>query len=429
MDPCAVHQARTSSARAVLTDTVPVSSPLVSASPRSPRYLSLDQWRGIACLLVVVFHSTSVFAMTPRGGAVSTSGLDGLASAALAVGRIGWIGVPIFFVISGYAISAAADSSRRSGQGTPTYFRRRFRRIYPTYWAWILVQLAIVFALDVVLRPGMLTGSVAPVERPWEFTPIQWLGNLTLTESWRANVVPLGSPTDYLLGQTWTLCYEEQFYLVAGIVLIVRPQRFFSLALLVTAITLVVATVSANMNLPVRGFFFDGNWLMFAAGILVYWHLNYGSARTLVPALACLAIGLMYAMLLVTDVWQLNKYLFVGFVFAALILVLHRYDRTIARAATLHPLRFAGMICFSLYLSHAVIVRSLSIALRDAGLTSPTATLFVVLPACVALAVAVAWLLHVTVERRFLAPSTVPAPSDPLAPDGSAPVAIPGSWA
>lgn len=183
-----------------------VSPPFVSAQPRSPRYLSLDHWRGIACLLVVVFHSTSVFAMTPLAGAASTSGLDGLASTALAVGRIGWIGVPIFFVISGYAISAAADSSRRRGRGTATFFRRRVRRIYPTYWTWILVQVATVFALDAIIRPGMLTNSVAPIERPWEFTPIQWLGNLTLTESWRTNVVSLGSPTDYLLGQAWTLC-------------------------------------------------------------------------------------------------------------------------------------------------------------------------------------------------------------------------------
>jgi peptidoglycan/LPS O-acetylase OafA/YrhL len=236
---------------------------------------------------------------------------------------------------------------------------------------------------------------------------------LTLTESRRANVVSFGSPTDYLLGQAWTLCYEEQFYLVAGIALIVRPKRFFSLALVVTVVTLAVSSLAASMALPVGGFFFDGHWLMFAAGILVYWQVNYGSPKTLVAALACLATGLVYAVLIVTRAFQLNEYLFAGFAFAGLILALHPRDRTIAGEARLNALRFAETICFSLYLSHAVIVRSLCIALRDAGFTSPTATLLVVVPACVVVAVIVAWLLHVAVEQRFLSPTTVPATPEP----------------
>lgn len=190
-----------------------------------------------------------------------------------------------------------------------------------------------------------------------------------------------------------------------------------------------MSSLAASLDLPVGGFFFDGHWLMFAAGILVYWQVNYGSPRTLAPAVACLAIGLVYAVLIVTRVFQLNEYLFVGFAFAGPILVLHPHDQKIAAVASLNPLRFAGTICFSLYLSHAVVVRSLSIALRDAGLTSPTATLLVVLPACVGVAIAVEWLLHVAVERRFVAATTVPATPDRIAADTPAPAAARGSSA
>src|SRR6187397_1827750 len=124
--------------------------------PRSPRYLTLDHWRGVACLLVVLFHSSGIafLSMEAQGTAPQQEGLAGLA---LSITRIGWIGVPFFFVISGYAISATADSSRRDRGGPIGYFRRRIRRIYPPFWAMIVLQVAIVAAIDVFLTRGLLT--------------------------------------------------------------------------------------------------------------------------------------------------------------------------------------------------------------------------------------------------------------------------------
>ena len=197
-------------------------------SPRNPRYRSLDLWRGLACLLVVVFHSSGVaFLSLEAAGAGQT---DALGMGVLALTRIGWVGVPFFFVISGYAISATADVFRRRTGGTGNYFKRRFRRIYPPYWAMLVLMFVAVFAVDVVFAPHLLTGSIAPIERPWSFSPAQWLGNLSLTESWRHTALAGSDPRDYVMGQAWTLCYEEQFYLVTGIALLVWPARFFLIA-------------------------------------------------------------------------------------------------------------------------------------------------------------------------------------------------------
>src|SRR5437879_3595441 len=69
---------------------------------RSPRYESLTAWRGVACLLVVVYHST-------RGPLHELSGFT-----AFIFGILGkcWLGVPLFFVISGYCVTASADALR-----------------------------------------------------------------------------------------------------------------------------------------------------------------------------------------------------------------------------------------------------------------------------------------------------------------------------
>src|SRR5689334_7722377 len=74
--------------------------------PRNPRYASLDLWRGIACLMIVILHAAH-----HAGEAGQTAGT--LARAILAVFSKLGSGVPMFFVISGYCIAATSDSSRR----------------------------------------------------------------------------------------------------------------------------------------------------------------------------------------------------------------------------------------------------------------------------------------------------------------------------
>jgi peptidoglycan/LPS O-acetylase OafA/YrhL len=390
---------------------------LAIPAPRNPRYRSLDLWRGLACLLVVMFHASGVAFLSLE--ASGTAATDPLGMALLAITRIGWVGVPFFFVISGYAISATADVFRRRSGGAGSYFKRRFKRIYPPYWAMLVLQLVIVFAIDVALFPALLTGSIAPIERPWTFSSSQWLGNATLTESWRHTALPGTAPRDYILGQAWTLCYEEQFYIVTGLALLLRPARFFTTAILVTAVSAVIPL----LGIRVSGFFFDGYWLAFAAGILVYWQVNYGSARTRPAAWLLLAAGVAYALFVLPGRGVLDRDLVGAMAFAAFLLGVHHWDVRIATSRALRPLAFAGTICYSLYLSHAVIVRTTSQLFWDAGITSPLATLAITIPVSMALAVLVGWLFWYGVERHFLnRPSVAGAPSGKT---GEAPVAEP----
>src|SRR5215218_1223830 len=102
-----------------------------------PRVISLDVLRGVAILLVLVRHM-------PGGAAAS--------GAAAFFYQIGWTGVDLFFVLSGYLISgllyAEADATGRVRVGR--FWVRRGLRIWPAYFAcyggWVLSKVAVSVA-------------------------------------------------------------------------------------------------------------------------------------------------------------------------------------------------------------------------------------------------------------------------------------------
>ena len=178
----------------------------------TPRYATLDAWRGLACLGVIVFHSTAAYvADAPFIARVQSEGGTFADWCAVACGRM-WIGVPLFFVISGYCIAAAAVNTVERGRTIRTFLWRRFRRIYPPLWIYLILSGAVLMLLPSTMMPGPTDGFAEPIPRPQSLSWWHWLGQFTLTEEWRGNVV--GPPKQYFAGHLWTLCYEEQFYLV-----------------------------------------------------------------------------------------------------------------------------------------------------------------------------------------------------------------------
>jgi peptidoglycan/LPS O-acetylase OafA/YrhL len=94
------------------------------------RFESLDGLRGIAALAVVVGHVTHI---EPLGAAA----------------------VLVFFVISGYCVTAAADSAVHAGVGFRTYMWRRVRRIYPPYLLSVAFFVATRRVRDWFVRAGV----------------------------------------------------------------------------------------------------------------------------------------------------------------------------------------------------------------------------------------------------------------------------------
>jgi peptidoglycan/LPS O-acetylase OafA/YrhL len=375
-------------------------------SSRTRRFASLDHWRGVACLLVILYHSTIVY-LESAPAAVGTGAID----AFLRFTHRFSVGVALFFVISGYCIAAAADNSRYRNDSIRTYFVRRFRRIYPPYWIIVIVTIATFFLVDYGWRAPLLSGEPWPQYRPSWYSPSQWIGNLTLTETWRHHL--FGDIRGHFPGQAWTLCYEEQFYFVTGMVLLASRRWFFPGVAAVTVATLLGVQWARATGVPVDGFFFDGSWLLFAAGVAVFYRIRYAAG------LRAAAIDALLLAAIPVSLWlqvPINGAV-VGFVFAAALPWLYKYDRPVASAAVFKPLLLCGQMCYSLYLVHQIPVKGITTALYRSGATGPVSTLLIVLPMSIGLAVALGWIFHVAVERRFLnTPVRELAPGTDVAP-------------
>jgi peptidoglycan/LPS O-acetylase OafA/YrhL len=353
-----------------------------------PRYESLDAWRGIACLLVISFHAT-LDAPTTGGG---------VAAALVAAMRWGRLGVPIFFVISGYCIAASLDAERLRGAGAGAFLVRRAWRIYPPYWVVLLISAAVVALVEGCVLPGFFSAGNHPIAAPQSLTGSQWIGALTLTETWRHHLA--GAPSRHLLGHSWSLCYEIQFYSVAAVALWAARRRLFAALGVLTAAILMGRHIVWQLA-PAHyldGFFVDGTWLTFAAGALVYCQVAHRSRLGAIATRLLLAAGVAYALRRPSAV---ESQLLIAFGFALVVSLLWSLDSRLATAPSLRPLSACGKMGYSLYLVHWPIVKALDQLLRLAGVTGAAGTLCITLPLCMVVSVAAAGVFHRWVEQRI----------------------------
>jgi len=119
------------------------------------------------------------------------------------VAHFGWMGVDLFFVLSGYLIGSQPLKAHQAGAGVGLwrFYRRRLYRILPAY----LVVVALYFLWPAWREdPG-----ISPL---WEF--------LTFTENLFVNY-----DLNHAFSHVWSLCIEEQFYLVLPMIVLVMMRR------------------------------------------------------------------------------------------------------------------------------------------------------------------------------------------------------------
>ncbi len=382
-------------------------APVVAPAPaprKTRRYESLDMWRGLCCLSLVVFHSTM---QVTRHHFVDTEGtVTNFSTLLLWITARAWIGVPIFFVISGYCIMATLHARQKKG-GVTEFAKRRFWRIYPPYWTAITLSAVAILVVDSIW-PGLLYDGIFTVPNPYKMTGWEWLGNLTLTESWRHCV--FGGDATHLLPNTWTLCYEEQFYVVATLILTLAPRRIFTAAVVITGLIFVGKSIAWTRGWDVTGSLIDGGWFQIAAGILLYFRINKATPRQVKWIYAALALGVLVSLRSPSKLLEFypngDTRRFIAFSFALLACFLYPYDQKMKQTWWLKPLWWVGGMSYSVYLIHPLIVKGISHGFFRSGVTDPTVTLALVVPLCLGAAVVAALVYYYLIERHFIPSKT-----------------------
>ena len=307
------------------------------------------------------------------------------------------VGTALFFVMSGYCIAASIDSSRRKGERPLAFLARRLWRIFPPYWAALLGFVAVVAWLDAIGLEHYHRGGVShELASPGELDAAQWLGNLTLTEGWRPLVA--GSEAAIYTKVAWSLCYQEQFYLVCVLALMIAPSRFHRALAVATGLILAfrVAAWDSGFIHRMPGTF-PIYWQEFAVGLALYARLSLPTTTAVrrgidLGLVALLGIGLAESFVSTTTAAG----------FGLLLIGLHRWDQALGGLRWLDPLRACGRRSYSLYLVHLPVVMVLNATVCQAGLEGFWPRFALLMPAGVLASLATAWAFHRTVERHFL---------------------------
>jgi peptidoglycan/LPS O-acetylase OafA/YrhL len=339
----------------VALNTVSEAAPVTAPSPKEPRLLELDGIRGVAVLTVVLFHYTII----GPGASFHTMLYWGRA-----LFRLGWSGVDLFFVLSGFLIGGILLDARESPRYFQTFYARRGFRILPLYFVWLAIYPLAVAAYSRWGNPPLPESPQMYLR--WSS---YWVFLQTLTFLYP---IPYRTLAYYWLGPTWSLALEEQFYLVvAPLVRVLSTRRL----LFVVFGSFVVCPVLRLFS------FFDwlhAHWVIpstltradsFAAGILAAIAWKTPAARAWLVAhrkmlswtVAILFLGPMIFTkwsFAADDFWaQALKLEYLAIFFALLILsVLVNNSGWLARVMRNSFLREMGRLSYCIYIIHLSVL-------------------------------------------------------------------------
>ena len=338
---------------------------------------ALDGLRGVGVVAVLLFHQRYF-------GAIGDASWQG-----------GFLGVDIFFVLSGYLITSLLliEAEQTGRIAVVAFWSRRVRRLLPA----VLVMLAVVAVFTRTLTNTLGVGNLRTESLLTLFYINNWHTPITITA----------------VGHTWSLAVEEQWYLVwpiaAFFVLRNRANRtrqrllpFVGMAILAsTALTWwlfdrygsirAYAGTDARAQQLLIGVFvataFDRRAVMSRRGQQI---------ADVVGALCGAGLLILFSSARMTASWYFQGGMLIVAIFAGGMVVAATHGTVLARGLSLRPLRFVGLISYGVYLYHPPIFHWLTSHRTHLGNTS----LFALrASATVAVAVASYYLLERPLRR------------------------------
>jgi peptidoglycan/LPS O-acetylase OafA/YrhL len=295
-----------------------------SSSPANrPRYRpEIDGLRALAILPVLLFH----YHVPPFRG--------------------GFVGVDIFFVISGYLITQLIEAERRGGRfSIARFYERRVRRIFPALFAMLIVTSIaaafILFPVDLVRYANSLLAT-AGFAANFEF----W------RESGYFDVAAAEKPLLHL----WSIAVEEQFYLVFPAILLLFEKRRTAITLAIFALSFVFAVWGVAQAPSAAFYLLPGRaWELMLGALLALDAVPFVERRWVRELLAATGIALIAVAVFAytNDTPFPGAAALLPCLGAALLIYASTPGFTLAtNLLALPPLVFVGRISYSLYLWH-----------------------------------------------------------------------------
>lgn len=353
----------------------------------SLRFHEIDFLRGVACISVLAYHFLS------RGPLTGTMpGVDFPLAEALA--RYGYLGVHLFFVISGFVILMSAQGATARG-----FVASRASRLYPALWA----------AATLTAGAAWLLGDAR-----FAVSGADYLVNLSMLPQW-FNV-------PYVDGAYWSLAYELHFYILVW--LAIRLRLMSRLEWLLAGWLLVSAINAARPMWPVE-FWLDAKWApFFTAGGVFYLVRTQG-----VTPFRLALLGVSFALAQLYAVQEAlahaasngrgSAQLVVAMVVVGAIFAL--FGLIAAGRWRMKPSRFiyfAGALTYPVYVVH----QNLGFMIYD-GLHKLSGMVLVPLALMLTAVLLIGWCIHAYVERplspvlrRWIGKPQAVSPVAPLVP-------------
>lgn len=291
----------------------------------------VDGLRAVAVLLVILFH-------------LDVAAISG-----------GFVGVDIFYVISGFVIFRMMIVEYESGRfSILNFYRRRIRRIFPALAATALFSMAVGF---IILTPGEYESlSYSAIAAVFSLSNIYFNDRLGYFAD---------SASSTPLIHTWSLGVEEQFYLIAPFILLVCATRFGSPGLFRGLLALCVASFAYNlfavyvMNNENHAFYLPMSrfWEIGFGGILAFMEPRILLGRKVSNLLAIIGlIGIAASSWLIDNTMPFPAFISLLPVVSAGLVILAATDGMVYRVLTYQPMLFFGKISYSLYLFHWPVI-------------------------------------------------------------------------
>lgn len=354
----------------------------MTAISNRPHYPALDGLRGIAILLVVIYHNFGFIRQS----------------------YFGWLGVDLFFVLSGFLITDILLGALGKPGFLSRFYMRRVLRIFPLYY----LSLALFLF---VLSP--LTDE----RIEWEYYRDNQVYFWTYLQNWLFIFNEPGPA--HILNHYWSLAVEEQFYIFWPLVMlwIKKPKR---LLLFITVLLVAVILFRFGLwiyqieNLAYYNLYtftrIDGICIGCIVALLVHMNVDFIKNHTAIIVLVFAAINFLFYFINSRYEFSFPYIGLVGYTTFAMMFGLLVYEAVLRETTLVNKifgipvLKFLGRISYGLYIFHwpvylvmnAYLLRTLQDKLPSIGAQVMVSVL------ATALAIGISWLSRKYFESYFL---------------------------